>query len=98
VRFIQIAREGTYDLVVGNPPYQGARKLADTRYIDAHYADGSADLYAAFLLRGLELAREGGMSALLTMRNWMFIKQFVDLRKTLLERWDLRALGDFAVG
>ena len=59
------------------------------------YPLGKADLYAAFLLRGLELVREGGVSAMLTMRNWMFIKQYADLREHLLETFDLRALGDF---
>jgi hypothetical protein len=35
-----------------------------------------------------------GVSALLTMRNWMFIKQFSALREWLLATYDLRALGD----
>jgi hypothetical protein len=46
------------------------------------------------LERGLQLAREGGLSALLTMRNWMFIKQFSALREWLLATYDLRLLGD----
>ncbi len=98
VRFVRLVKEGTYDLVVGNPPYQGTSKLADGGYIKKHYPRGKADLFAAFLERGLELARPGGVSALLTMRNWMFIKQYASLRQWLLETWDLRALGDFAVG
>lgn len=98
VRFVRMVREGTYDLVVGNPPYQGTSKMHGAGYVRVHYPRGKADLYAAFLERGLDLARLGGTSALLTMRNWMFIKQFVDLRKSLLENFDLRALGDFAIG
>ena len=98
VRFLRLVREGTYDLVVGNPPYQGTAKMADAAYVQATYPRGKADLYAAFLERGLQLVREGGTSAMLTMRNWMFIKQFVALRMWLLETQDLRALGDFAVG
>ena len=98
VRFLRMLKEGTYHLVVGNPPYQGTAKMADADYVKRHYPLGKADLYAAFLVRGLQLAREGGTSALLTMRNWMFIKQYADLRIWLLERFDLRALGDFAIG
>ncbi|MEX1364678.1 MAG: BREX-6 system adenine-specific DNA-methyltransferase PglX, partial [Nannocystaceae bacterium] len=98
VRFVRMVREGTYDLVVGNPPYQGTSKLADAAYVKKEYALGKADLYAAFLQRGIELAREGGVSALLTMRNWMFIKQYAGLREWLLETWDLRGLGDFDRG
>ena len=35
---------------------------------------------------------------MLTMRNWMFIKQYSGLREHLLGTYDLRALGDFEVG
>ncbi len=98
VRFLRMMREGQYDLVVANPPYQGTSKMADATYVADHYRLGKADLYAAFLLRGLELVRPHGVSAMLTMRNWMFIKQYAGLRERLLERYDLRALGDFAIG
>ncbi|HRE91035.1 MAG TPA: Eco57I restriction-modification methylase domain-containing protein, partial [Myxococcota bacterium] len=98
VRFVRMVREGRYDLVVANPPYQGTSKMADTRYIERTYPLGKADLFAAFLLRGLELAKEGGVSAMLTMRNWMFIKQYAELRKHVLKTFDMRSLGDFAVG
>ena len=98
VRFVRMVREGSYDLVVGNPPYQGTTKLASAGYLQSTYPRGKADLYAAFLERGLHLVREGGTSALLTMRNWMFIKQYEALRTWLLESFDLRALGDFAIG
>ncbi|MEO7037029.1 MAG: BREX-6 system adenine-specific DNA-methyltransferase PglX, partial [Polyangiaceae bacterium] len=98
VRFVRMAREGSYDLVVGNPPYQGLSKTASFGYVAQHYPRGKADLYAAFLERGLELARVGGISALLTMRGWMFLGQFAELRKHLLKANDLRALGDFDRG
>ena len=84
VRFVRLVREGAYDLVVANPPYQGTSKMADTKYIAQTYPLGKADLYAAFLLRGLELVRAGGVSAMLTMRNWMFIKQYAGLREHIL--------------
>ena len=38
------------------------------------------------------------MSAMLTMRNWMFIKQYAGLRQHLLDTHGLSALGDFEVG
>jgi hypothetical protein len=98
VRFARMIREGTYDLVVANPPYQGTARMADASYVRQHYPLGKADLYATFLLRGLELAREGGVSAMLTMRNWMFIKQYAGLREHLLATHGLRALGDFDRG
>jgi hypothetical protein len=98
VRFVRLVREGTYDLVVANPPYQGTGKMADTKYITKTYPLGKADLYAAFLLRGLELVRDGGVSAMLTMRNWMFLKQYTALREHLLGMHRLEVLGDFDRG
>ena len=98
VRFLRIVYEGTYHLVVANPPYQGTNKLSSTEYLVKHYPVGKGDLYAAFLLRGLEFVGKGGVSAMLTMRNWMFIKQYTNLRQYLLQNYDLRSLGDFAVG
>ncbi|WP_347239103.1 BREX-6 system adenine-specific DNA-methyltransferase PglX [Sphaerospermopsis sp. FACHB-1094] len=38
------------------------------------------------------------MSALLTMRNWMFIQQFSQIREWLVDNFDLRLLGDFDRG
>jgi hypothetical protein len=98
VRFVRLLREGTYDVVVGNPPYQGTSKLEDAKYVQKHYELGKADLYAAFLIRGLELARAGGSLAMITMRNWMFLHQFAALREWLLETYDLRVLGDLSWG
>ena len=94
VRFVRMAKEGTYDVVVGNPPYQGITKTSQFEYVAKEYPRGKADLYAAFLERGLQLARPGGISALLTMRGWMFLGQFAELRIGLLKGADLRLLGD----
>ncbi|WP_437300227.1 BREX-6 system adenine-specific DNA-methyltransferase PglX [Sorangium sp. So ce426] len=98
VRFVRMAKEGTYNIVMGNPPYQGLSKTNSLGYVVATYPKGKADLYAAFLERGLELARPGGASALLTMRGWMFLGQFAELRKHLLKTNDLRSIGDFDRG
>jgi len=94
VRFVRMVREGHYDVVVGNPPYQGLSKTALGDYVAKKYPRGKADLYAAFLERGIELAREGGLSALLTMRGWMFLGQFEELRKGLMKGHSLRLVGD----
>jgi SAM-dependent methyltransferase len=94
VRFVRMAREGTYDIVIGNPPYQGTSRMTAAGYVATRYPRGKADLFAAFIERGLELARNGGYSALLTMRNWMFLGQFEKLRENLLLTFDVRSIGD----
>jgi hypothetical protein len=98
IRFIRMIQENYYDLVIGNPPYQGTSKMVDAAYITKHYPRGKADLYAAFLERGLQLAKVGGVSAMLTMRNWMFIQQYSAIRQYLIETFDLRLIGDLETG
>jgi hypothetical protein len=72
--------------------------MESTSYVELHYPLGKADLYAAFLLRGLELAKPGGFSAMLTMRSWMFLKQYSGLREELLQQHSLGTIGDFDRG
>ena len=98
VRFVRLLKESSYHLVVANPPYQGTAKMSLTSYEEQHYPEGKADLYASFLLRGLELVLPGGTSAMLTMRNWLFLKQYSELRETLLDRYHLSGLLDLSSG
>lgn len=98
IRFIRLIRENSYDVVLANPPYQGAAKMEDAKFLVKYYPKGKSDLFSAFLERSLQLLKEGGLSAMITMRNWMFIQQFTDLREWLLDKNDLRALGDLSWG
>ncbi|MBK8256775.1 MAG: BREX-6 system adenine-specific DNA-methyltransferase PglX [Polyangiaceae bacterium] len=97
IRFVRLAREGTYDVVVGNPPYQGLSKTSALGYVAATYPKGKADLYAAFLERGLQLVRPLGVSALITIRGWMFLGQFAALRHAIIRENSL-VLGDLGWG
>jgi len=94
VRFATLARDCTYDLVVGNPPYQGTLRIKDAGYVKDHYPLGGSNLYAAFLERGLELCRPGGGIAMVTLASWMFDQQFQALRYALINQHDIRALCD----
>jgi len=98
VRFVRLVKEGAYDLVVANPPYQGTSNLRSSEYVKNTYKSGKANLYSAFLERGLSLAKPDGVSAMLTMRDWMFLRQYAKLRQLLLSTYDLRAVGDFDRG
>ena len=69
MRFAHLLQEDFYHLVVANPPYQGTGKLSCTEYVERCYVHGKADLYAAFIQRGIELAAHGGCLAVLR-RPW----------------------------
>jgi hypothetical protein len=61
------------------------------RYVEAHYKPGKRDLYAAFILRCLELAKSGGQVAMVTQQSWMFLRSYADLRA--VEEDKARELG-----
>jgi hypothetical protein len=96
VRFVRMAKRGDNTTSwSATRPTRGTSKTGGLRPTWRRSTRrGKADLYAAFLERGLQLVKPGGVSALLTMRNWMFIKQFSALREWLLATYDLRMLGD----
>ena len=82
VRFVRLAREGTYDLVVANPPYQGTSKMADTTYVSRNVPARQGRPLRRVPARGPGVGpRRRTCSAMLTMRNWMFIKQYAGLRE-----------------
>jgi hypothetical protein len=99
VRFVRMIRENHYDLVVANPPYHSATKLApESCTFQSKYPLARADLFAAFMLRAFEFLRPGGRSATVTLSNWMFIKAFSELRAHVLSTYQLVFLADLGKG
>lgn len=71
-----------YDVVATNPPYMGSKNM-DTvlkRHVEKYFQAGKRDLYAAFILRAIELANDGGRIAMVTQHTWMTLRSFADLR------------------
>jgi len=71
-----------YDVVATNPPYMGSKSMGPVlkKYVEAHYKPGKRDLYAAFILRCLELAAAGGRVGMVTQQSWMFLRSYAELR------------------
>jgi len=85
-----------YDVVATNPPYMGSKNmgLVVKRYVEKYFPSGKRDLYAAFILRCLELAKpETGRVAMVTQQSWMFLRSFADLRAVDEEK--LKKAGGF---
>lgn len=92
---------GSYDLVVGNPPYVRHQSLADPFCGPGRYADRvaaavdriapdlrlsrRADLAAAFLVLGVSLLREGGVLAFVTTSAWLDAAYGAPLGRHLLD-------------
>ncbi|NPV28414.1 MAG: BREX-1 system adenine-specific DNA-methyltransferase PglX [Firmicutes bacterium] len=86
-----------YDVVATNPPYMGSKNMGPLlkEYLQKNYAPGKRDLYAAFILRCLQLAAEGGRVAMVTQQSWMFLRSFADLRALDDEKLKKGPKGDF---
>ncbi|MBA3547588.1 MAG: N-6 DNA methylase [Nannocystis sp.] len=77
-----------YDVVVANPPYMGSKNMGDVvrPYVEKHYESGKRDLYAAFMLRCLELCNEAGRVGVVVPQPWMFFSSYEQLRYFTLQK------------
>ncbi len=84
---LMLALTGEYDALVTNPPYLGAGNINAglKEYLEKQYKDGKNDLFAAFILRLLDLCKSGGRVGMITMQSWMFLSSFEALRKRILD-------------
>lgn len=94
---LMLALTGEYDALVTNPPYLGAGNLNTVlkQYLEKHYKDGKNDLFAAFILRLLDLCKSGGRVGMITMESWMFLSSYEKLRKRICEDYYIASLGHF---
>ncbi|MGK5084116.1 BREX-1 system adenine-specific DNA-methyltransferase PglX [Bdellovibrionota bacterium FG-1] len=71
-----------YDVIAANPPYMGSKNMGPVLkgYIQRHFPAGKRDIYAAFIMRSINLANIGGRVAVVSQQSWMFNKYFQKLR------------------
>jgi type I restriction-modification system DNA methylase subunit len=72
--FADIFEKGGFDAVIGNPPYvrqellKGQKEYFKDRY---EVYNGSADLYAYFIEKGISLLKENGQFSYIVANKWM---------------------------
>jgi hypothetical protein len=98
LRFLTLARPGTYDIVVGNPPYFGTQSLADTDYIDNAYPLSKENLCTAILERAMDLARQSGQVAFVAVRNWLYVSQLSAFRGNVFRTFPPSCAADLGLG
>src|SRR5690606_35280175 len=83
-----------YDVVCTNPPYMGRSGMNAklTKFVDSHYKDSKADLFAAFIERAFHLAKEYGYISMITMESWMFLSSYEKLRKKIIKNKTIHRL------
>lgn len=87
---------GKYHLVLTNVPYLGRGKqnkpLAE--HCLKYFPDSKLDLATCFVERCMDFCAKGGVTALVTPQNWLFLRNYKRLRNKLLvgSSWKLLAI------
>ena len=83
-----------YQILITNPPYLGGKGMNDrlTKWAKDNYPLSKSDLFAMFIERNLELVVTGGLSAMVTIQNWMFLPSYEELRYKLLNQKAIKDL------
>lgn len=95
--FSDTMKAGGFDVVIGNPPYLRQEALREQKkYFETHYEvyQGTADLYAYFIERGLSLSRPKGQFSYIVANKWMRANYGKPLRKFLLTK-QIEEIVDF---
>ncbi len=84
-----------YHAVATNPPYMVSNLMHGSvkAFARKEYPAAKRDLFACFIVRALELAKDDGCAALVTMHSWMFLSSYQRLRVKLLQETSLKTMA-----
>lgn len=97
--FPEVAAQGGFDIIVGNPPYVRQERFSSSKpYLEKHYSvfNGGADLYTYFFEQGIRLLRpEKGRLGFISSGTFFKTSSGAPLRSYLLENAQLESIVDF---
>jgi hypothetical protein len=98
IRFVDALRR-RYDCVLMNPPF-GTEVPESKEYLRGayHSCGADVDLFAAFVVRGLELCKPDGYMGAITSRAGMFLTTFERWRQEVFFGHQLTAVADLGFG
>jgi len=100
--FAGVFKRGGFDVVIGNPPWVRQEVLGEFKdYFQKHYKvyQGSADLYAYFIEKGISLLRDGGFFSYIVANKWLKANYGMSLRAWLKEQCieEIMDFGDLQI-
>lgn len=92
-----------YMSVVTNPPYMGSKGMSPClqEFVQKEYIEGKYDLFAAFILRCIDMTKANYFACLVTMQSWMFLSSFEELRyklESIVSLESLLHMGNMVMG
>ena len=97
-RFAEIAKQGGFDIVIGNPPYVRMEHLKDQKpYFSEHYgvADERTDLYAYFFEKGVDVLKPAGRLGYISSSSFFRTGSGANLRQLMAQETEIEAIVDF---
>ncbi|WP_163590845.1 BREX-1 system adenine-specific DNA-methyltransferase PglX [Klebsiella variicola] len=84
-----------YDAVIANPPYMGSKGMnVDLKeFAKKQFPNSKSDLFAIFIERNLDLTKESGVVAMITMQSWMFLSSYESLRTRILNQHTILSMA-----
>lgn len=93
-----LAAAEPFDVVVGNPPYVRIEQLSPALQTEYRQRYPSlfdrADLYVAFIERGLDLLKPGGVLSFICADRWILNRYGAPLRRKVSEKFKVHAYID----
>ena len=84
----------SYDVVVANPPYMGAKNMNKwlSGWVKDNYPDVKGDLFSCFMVRNSGMGSEHAQMGFMTPYVWMFIGTYEKLRRFVIEHNTITSL------
>ena len=95
--FPSISKHGGFDFIVGNPPFLNLKKNIDYDEKDPCYKgviSGVANSSTLFILKSLELLKEGGWLGFVLPKNLLRVNSFKGIRKHIVDNCIIHRVFD----
>jgi len=87
--FSEVFKNGSFDIVIGNPPYVNIANISNEEYRiylrnSFKVAKNKSDLYSFFVEKSVNLLRENGLLGFIISNSWLGTDSFSEFRKFLI--------------